>query len=157
MVYYYFVCPRKLWYFSHDIQLEQTSELVQIGKIIDENTFQQDEKHIDIDGVINIDFLRSKHIIHEVKKSKAIEEAGIWQVKYYLYYLAARGVTGLTGRIHYPMLKETIQVQLSDNNDIVELEQALRRITQLICEDVPPSCSSKRICTKCAYRDFCFI
>ena len=25
--------------------------------------------------------------LHEVKKSKSVEEAGIWQMKYYLYYL----------------------------------------------------------------------
>lgn len=90
MMYYYFICHRKLWYFSHDIRLEQENELVQIGRIIDESTFQRNDKHIDIDSVINIDFIRSKKELHEVKKSKAIEQAGIWQLKYYLYYLEKR-------------------------------------------------------------------
>lgn len=34
MIYYYFVCKRKLWYFCHDIQMENVSqnENVQLGK-----------------------------------------------------------------------------------------------------------------------------
>lgn len=45
--------------------------------------------------MINIDFIREHQELHEIKKSKAIEEAGIWQVKYYLYYLEERGVKTL--------------------------------------------------------------
>ena len=87
MVYYYKVCPRKLWFFYHEIQMEQDNENVKIGKILDEETYKKDEKHINIDNVINIDFIRSQGVLHEVKKSKKIDEAGIQQVKYYLYYL----------------------------------------------------------------------
>ena len=87
MVYYYVVCKRKLWYFYHEIQMEQGNENVAIGKVIDEETYRRDDKHINIDNVINIDFIRSKGILHEVKKSDKIEEASILQVKYYLYYL----------------------------------------------------------------------
>ena len=85
MVYYNEVCQRKLWYFYHGIQLEQDNENVKIGKVLDEETYKRDEKHINIDNVINIDFIRSSGILHEIKKSRKIEEAGILQVKYYLY------------------------------------------------------------------------
>lgn len=27
MIYYYFVCKRKLWYFCHDLQMENVSHL----------------------------------------------------------------------------------------------------------------------------------
>ena len=87
MIYYYFVCSRKLWYFCHQINMEDENENVQLGKLLDENSYKRDDKHIEIDGIINIDFIHEKNELHEIKKSKSIEEAGIWQVKYYLYYL----------------------------------------------------------------------
>ncbi len=86
MVYYYVVCHRKLWYFYHQIQMEQTNENVQLGKLLDENSYKREDKHINIDNVINVDFIQTTGVIHEVKKSKKIEEASIFQLKYYLYY-----------------------------------------------------------------------
>lgn len=84
MVYYYFVCKRKLWYFSNEIQMEGDNENVQLGKLLDEESYKRDEKHINIDNIINIDFIKDHNELHEIKKSRAIEEAGIWQIKYYL-------------------------------------------------------------------------
>lgn len=48
MVYYYKVCPRKLWYFYHEIQMEQNNENVQIGRILDQETFASVYKGIHI-------------------------------------------------------------------------------------------------------------
>jgi|GEM_PF-2885671 len=67
MVYYYEVCKRKLWYFTNDIQLEENNSNVILGKLLEENTYTRDEKKINIGGVINIDFIRSKKILHEAK------------------------------------------------------------------------------------------
>ena len=101
MVYYYEVCKRKLWYFYNEIQMEQGNENVEIGKVLDEETYKRDKKHINIDNIINIDFIRSKGILHEVKKSNKIEEASILQVKYYLYFLHKKGVTNIKGKIEF--------------------------------------------------------
>lgn len=60
MMYYYYVCKRKLWYFYHEIQMEQESENVAIGKLLDETSYKREDKHINIDNVINIDFLRAE-------------------------------------------------------------------------------------------------
>ena len=57
MIYYYFVCKRKLWYFCHEINMELENENVQLGKLLDEKSYERDEKHINIDNVINIDFI----------------------------------------------------------------------------------------------------
>ena len=95
MVYYYFVCKRKLWFFCHQINMESENEDVILGKILDDNSYQKDDKHINIDDVINIDFIREEKELHEVKKSRVLEEAGVWQLKYYLYYLQKRGVVDL--------------------------------------------------------------
>ncbi len=156
MIYYYFICERKLWYFSHEIQMEGESELVQIGKVIDEETFKREDKHIDIDSVINIDFINSKKLLHEVKKSRAIETASIWQIKYYLYYLEQRGVVGLHGVINYPLLRQKVEVSL-DGNDRDELDCALVGIKKIMESERPPELEKKKICKKCAYFDFCFL
>ena len=57
MIYYYFVCKRKLWYFCHEINMEAENENVLLGKLLDENSYREKEKHINIDNVINIDFI----------------------------------------------------------------------------------------------------
>lgn len=155
MMYYYFVCTRKLWYFSHEIQMEQENELVQIGKIIDDTTFKKEDKHIEIDSVINIDFIKSSKILHEVKKSKAIEDASIKQLKYYLFYLKERGVTGVKGVINYPLLKQKIEVELSEEDEII-LGEDLNDIKRIMKEPYPPLLERKKICNKCAYYDLCF-
>ena len=121
MIYYYEVCKRKLWYFYNEIQMEQGNENVLIGRAIDEETYKRDKKHINIDNIINIDFIRSKGVLHEVKKSNKIEEASILQVKYYLYFLQKRGVYNIRGKIDYPLLKQSIDVELSDE-DIKEID-----------------------------------
>ena len=49
MIYYYFVCKRKLWYFCHEIRMEAENEDVILGKILDESSYSKNEKHINID------------------------------------------------------------------------------------------------------------
>lgn len=156
MVYYYKVCPRKLWYFYHEIQVEQENENVLIGKILDEETYKKDDKHINIDNVINIDFIRSQGVLHEIKKSKKIEEAGILQVKYYLYYLSKRGVSDIKAKIDYPLLKKTVEVELTEE-DIFEIENILQQIEEIVEKDVAPKLQKKSICKSCAYYELCFI
>ena len=156
MVYYNEVCQRKLWYFYHGIQLEQGDENVKIGKVLDEETYKRDTKHISIDNVINIDFIRSSGILHEIKKSRKIEEAGIFQVKYYLYYLKQKGVRGITARIDYPLLKKSLEVELTDEDE-KEIGRKLENIRKIVNLDTPPELEKKNICKACAYFDLCFI
>ena len=130
MIYYYFVCKRKLWYFINEINMESDNENVMLGKLLDENSYRRDDKHINIDNVINIDFIKEHQELHEIKKSKAIEEAGIWQVKYYLYYLKQRGVKGLTAKIDYPLIKKNIVVELSEDDE-VQLQKTVADIEKL--------------------------
>lgn len=156
MIYYYKVCTRKLWYFYHEIQMEQTNENVAIGKVLDDETYNKEDKHINIDNVINIDFIKTKGILHEVKKSKKIEDASILQVKYYLYYLKKRGVSGITGKIDYPLLKQTIEVTLSDDDE-ENMEAVLLDIKKIVEEQLPPRLNKKGICKSCAYFDLCYI
>jgi len=156
MIYYYFVCSRKLWYFCHQINMEDENENVQLGKLLDENSYKRDDKHIEIDGIINIDFIHDNRELHEIKKSRAVEEAGIWQLKYYLYYLEERGVKGIKGRIDYPLLKRTMEVALSDEDRNV-LGDVIKDINILQKQNMVPQLDKKKICSKCAYYDLCYI
>ncbi len=155
MVYYYAVCKRKLWYFYHNINMEQNNENVAIGKIIDETSYGRDEKHINIDNVINIDFIKNKGILHEVKKSRKIEEASILQVKYYLYYLSRRGVN-VSAQIDYPLLKRNIEIELTDE-DKLNLDIVLEDIEKIVSDKIPPKENRKNICKSCAFFDLCYI
>lgn len=156
MIYYYFVCKRKLWYFCHDIRMETENEDVILGKILDESSYKKKDKHINIDDIINIDFISEHNELHEVKKSKVVEEAGIWQVKYYLYYLQKRGVNNLKGKIDYPLLKKSLIVELSEKDTKI-LERIISEITEIKRKDIPSACVNSKLCKKCAYYDLCII
>ena len=156
MVYYYFVCKRKLWFFCHQINMESENEDVILGKILDDNSYQKDDKHINIDDVINIDFIREEKELHEVKKSRVLEEAGVWQLKYYLYYLQKRGVVDLKGKIDYPLLKKTMKIELYDK-DIKEIERIVEEISVIKRAELPPALLESKVCRKCAYFDLCFV
>ena len=156
MVYYYEVCKRKLWYFVNEIQLEENNSNVILGKLLEENTYTRDEKKINIDGIINIDFIRSKKILHEIKKSNSIEPASLLQVQYYLYYLEKKGLIGLKGILDYPLLKQTVEVNLTDK-DRENLDNIIIGIKEILGKESPPALEKNGICKKCAYFDLCFV
>lgn len=156
MIYYYFVCQRKLWFSLHGIAMESENENVQIGKALDELSYTSERKHVAINNEINLDFVKQTGMIHEIKKSRKIEEASIWQVKYYLYYLKKRKVTGLQAKIDYPLLKKSLEVSLSLEDEKV-LEKAIVNIKDLSQKSQPQKVKKSKICLKCAYHDLCFV
>lgn len=156
MFYYYFVCKRKLWFFSNGIQLEEDNEDVILGKLIDENSYSKELKHILIDNTVNIDFIKDWKILHEVKKQKSIEEAGIWQLKYYLYFLKIRGINIEKGILDYPKLKKREEVFLS-KDDEEKIKEILSEIEKITLMEKPPKLEKLKICKKCAYFEYCYI
>ena len=155
-IYYYFICERKLWYFINEINMEQNNELVSIGKILDETTYIREKKNVMIDNTINIEFIKNGAILHEVKKTKSIEEAGVWQVKYYMYYLENRGVKNIQAKIDFPLLKQTKQIALEENDRKV-LDNVIKNIEELSKKEIPPQRIKSKICKKCAYCDLCYV
>ncbi len=156
MVYYYYVCKRKLWYFSHQLNMESNSELVGIGKLVDEDSYSREKKHIMIDDTINIDFLQSWKIVHEVKKSKSIEPAAIWQLKYYMMVLEEKGMKIEKGILDFPLLRRRESFYLTEE-DKKELNQTLLQIQIILSSSHPPLLEKMKICKKCAYYEFCYI
>lgn len=156
MVYYYFVCKRKLWFFCKDIKFEDNSEDVGIGKLIDETSYSREKKHINIDNIINIDFVKDWEVLHDIKKSRSIEEASIWQLKYYIYYLRKKGVNIEKGILDYPKIKKRIDVFLYDE-DNETIEKIIEEINAICNSSRPLAREVMKICKKCAYYELCYI
>ena len=83
---YSFLCMRKVWLSYHNLSFEGESELVKIGKFIDENTYANQKHNFMIDNKVNIDFLKN-NVVHEIKKSDKEKQMAINQIKYYLFIL----------------------------------------------------------------------
>ena len=95
MIYtYFFICTRKMWYYSKGISMENGFENVEIGKLIDASSYAKEKKHILIDDFANIDFMKD-NTIFEIKKSKKEKTSAINQIKYYLYILNKKGLNGI--------------------------------------------------------------
>lgn len=156
MVYYYFVCKKKLWYFTNDINMEHNSELVAIGKLVDENSYKREKKSILIDETINIDFLKNWKIIHEVKKSRSLDEAAKWQLKYYIWMLRNKGVDIEKGILDYPLLRKREEVLLTTSEE-KELMEVLDKIRYIISSNISPPVINKSLCKKCSYYELCYI
>ena len=156
MIYYYFVCKRKLWYFSNDLNMEFNSELVGVGKLIDETSYSREKKNILIDETISIDFLKDWKIVHEVKKSRKIDEAAKWQLKYYMWILKNKGVDIEKGILDYLLLRKREEIILNEQ-DQLKIESILEDIEKIISSKLPPNITKKGICKKCAYYELCYI
>jgi len=153
---YYHFCKRQLWFFHHQLVCEQESDLVKLGRIIHENSYDREQKEIRIGNNIVLDFadVRDK-VIHEVKKSDKMEKAHLWQLKFYLWILKNKGIEGFRGQLDYPKLKKTVPVELTPA-DCGELAAMIADIERIV-GDAVPSARKTRACLKCAYYELCFV
>lgn len=155
MIQYYRVCQKKLWYFVHNLQMEQNSENVSIGRSIHDYSYQRNKlKEIELDSIVKFDRIDNK-FIYEIKKSRAIDEAHVLQMKFYLWYLRKRGIDGLKGKLQYPLLKETHIVELSDEDSAL-FEEIQKDILAILGQETPPHGGRSKLCRKCAYEELCW-
>ena len=152
---YFFICQTKLWYFSHYLQMEHSSDPVSAGRFIHESSYQREKKDIKVAGIA-IDFVRKgKNIeLHEVKKSKKMEKAHEMQTLYYLYVLKNKGVPAIAV-LDYPLIRERKRLEL-DLKSEAEIEASIRLVEQIVALPAPPKSERKRFCTKCAYYELCW-
>lgn len=140
--------------------MEQNSDVVAMGKFISENTYKRKDHEIQIttdEDDIVLDFYDGKNkIIHEVKKSDKMEDVHIWQVKYYISVLEKKGITGVTGEINYPKLKQKIKVELNAA-DKIELTRIRDKIKEILNNPLPPAATYKPFCKNCSYYDLCYV
>ena len=154
---YYFICKTKLWLFSHNIEMEHSSDLVYFGKLLDETTFKKEKKDFIIDNKIQIDFIKNGNVIelHEIKKSSTMENAHKFQLLYYMYYLKKnKNINNMIGFINYPTIRKKVKIELNEENEI-QLNEILEDIVNIVNSDIYKPKKSK-ICKSCAYFEFCF-
>jgi len=152
---YYFICKTKLWLFSHNITMEKESDEVKLGKLLHRDVFKRDEKEVKI-GSIAIDVIKKGDLleIREIKKSRKMEKAHIYQTLYYLFYLKKLGINARAS-ITFPKLKETIKVELNEEDEKV-LKRVIEEIDKIVKNNRMPKPKYKKMCRRCAYFEFCF-
>lgn len=170
LVGYYIACPRQAWLSLHGLWMEQESELVALGRLIDVTAYARERRpgQLEVtapDGtslVAQIDRLDPHEgIVHETKKSRSMEEAHVWQVRFYLWVLALAGVKGpdgqpLRGRIDYPALRQRVDVTLEPGH-VTRLQEIVAAVRLLARQAHPPPRHPRRaFCRRCAYEELCY-
>ncbi|HIX82830.1 CRISPR-associated protein Cas4 [uncultured Thomasclavelia sp.] len=151
---YSYLCWRKLWFFAKDIVMEQENENVIIGKLIDQESYRREKKHLYLDDIVCIDIVKD-NVICEIKKSSSQREMAIQQLKYYLYLLNKKGIE-VKGELLVPKENHKEMIVLNEN-DILEIDKQLERIKKICNEVTPPEIINNKICKKCAYFELCYI
>ena len=170
LVGYYLICPRKAWLSLHGLWMEQESDDVALGRLLDQGSYARRKKHLTLEaeapdgtrlaGRVDTANLR-EGVLHETKKGRACEEAHVWQLRFYLWLLRLGGVTRaggrpFTGRLDYPKLRRTEDVRLEPEHErrLAEIVADLRR---LAAEPHPPERLGRRaFCRKCAFEELCY-
>lgn len=151
---YYFICHKKLWWFSHGVTMEHEHDRVHMGRIVHEESYSRRKKELDIDGKIVLDW-REDGLIHEVKLTDKMEDAHEMQLLYYLYYLKLKGVENLRGQIDYPKLRQTKTIELTEDKE-QRIEQTLKDMQRITVLARAPEVEWMKICRSCSYAELCW-
>jgi len=167
---YYLICPRKAWLSLRGIWMEQESEAVALGRLLDAHSYTRAQKHVHVEAQApdgtpltgKIDWADVKGgVLHETKKGRACEDAHRWQLRFYLWLLRLNGVARpggepLTGQLNYPALRRTEAVILTAADEQF-LTQVVGEIRQLSARLHPPERITRRsFCRKCAFEELCY-
>jgi CRISPR-associated exonuclease Cas4 len=158
LINYYFHCKRQCYLHGINLNLEDNSENVKIGKSLHEEKEQQiKNKEIKIDN-IKIDGLTDKYVI-EIKKSDADITACTYQLLLYLKILKGKGIER-TGKLEFveknKQNRKTVIVELTPEKER-ELDECINNIQLLISSDIVPDVINKPGCKLCAYYEYCYI
>ncbi len=170
LVGYHAVCPRKAWYSMRGLWMEQESEAVALGRLLDRTSYRRRKRPALItaetpDGtplVAKIDGadLRAG-VLHETKKGRSCEEAHRLQLRFYLWVLKLGGVTRadgtpLAGQLDYPALRRSEPVTLAPEHEAA-LAEAVSALARLAQPSAPPERHPRRsFCRRCAFEDLCY-
>lgn len=166
---YYVVCPRKAWWSMRGVWMEQESEAVAMGRLVDRSSYQRrtgillDAEAPDGTRLVgHIDGANLKEgVLHETKLGRSCEDAHRWQVRFYLWLLERCGITRadgqpFRGQLDYPKLRRTEPVTLraEDRVWLADTVAALARLWK--AETPPPRLEQRRFCKRCAFEELCY-
>jgi CRISPR-associated exonuclease Cas4 len=154
LVWYYAICKREVWLMAHNIAPDEEHQALEIGRVVHESYYTRLRKEVEAEGM-KIDVIeREGGIIYEVKTSSKFLDATRLQLGYYLWRLERMGVKA-RGVIAVPREKRKIPVSLDDDLRS-RVMSALREISSICSEPLPPPPVKIPFCRRCAYRDFCW-
>ncbi|GAB6072089.1 CRISPR-associated protein Cas4 [Venenivibrio stagnispumantis] len=154
LIWYYYICPREVWYIGHSIEADQENDFLLLGKHIHEIFYKREKKEIFIDNTIKIDILSSKKIVGEIKKSSKYLKSAIMQVAFYLLYLKQKGIF-LEGELLIPEERKKEKITLTQEIE-KELFTAIKEIKNILNKDKPPKPLKIQYCKTCAYKEMCW-
>lgn len=170
LVGYHAVCPRKAWLSLRGLAMEQESDAVALGRLLDRTSYPRRRRPDTIEAeapdgtplVAKIDGVDLRAgVLHETKKGRSEEAAHRLQVRFYLWVLALAGVTRadgapLTGRLDYPALRRTEPVDLDASHE-ADLAATVAALARLARQPDPPERHPRRtFCRRCAFEDLCY-
>ena len=156
LIWYYYVCKREVWLMSREINSNQDNQLLEIGRIIAEESYRREVKEINF-GSIKIDLIKKKDgelWVCEIKKSSKFLKPAQMQLGFYLMQLKKQGIFA-KGELLIPKEKKRFKVELTEEVE-KELEKAISEIKKIISLEKPPSPEKNQFCRNCSYYEFCF-
>ncbi len=152
----YNICKRQTWLMAHQIIPDQEHPYIEIGRIVDQETYSRDKKKINFENIV-LDIIRSDEediVVGEVKKSSKAQESARLQLAFYLYKLKQSGVDA-KGLLLFPEEKKRIPVELTLALE-EELENIFKGINAVVSMKMPPPPQKIGYCKNCGYKEFCW-
>lgn len=152
----FLICPRQVWLMSRQVCPDEDHELLQIGRLIQSQSYARERKEVHIEHLA-LDLVRragKNFVVAEVKKSSRAAEAARMQLAFYLYELKQMGLEA-EGELLFPE-ERTRQKVVLDEALIEEVESLKRKIAILVGQPLPPPPERVKFCSKCAYAEFCW-
>lgn len=152
---YFLHCNRQCFLFLNNIKLEDSSDLVKIGKYYHEEYAKKNEEdsELEFDG-FKIDKIQGDYVI-EYKKKNSDEKACEFQLLFYLYQLKQKGIIK-KGLLKFKESKADKEVILTEDKEM-ELMSIIGEIKLLAEDGIAPEPKKTKRCYKCAYYNYCFI
>jgi CRISPR-associated exonuclease Cas4 len=155
LIWYYYICPREVWFMAHRILPQEDNEFLALGRLLHEESYRRDRHEILIDNTIRIDLRLADGVVAEVKKSSKSLDAALMQLAYYLYYLKYEKGVERRGLLLIPGEKKRIAVDLTPELE-AELRAVILDIRRIAARPKPPPLKRIPVCRNCAYAPICW-
>jgi CRISPR-associated exonuclease Cas4 len=152
----YYTCKRKFWLYARQFNPDPETALLQLGKIISQESYKREKKEILLEGM-KIDLVKKEEeqiIVCEVKKSSKGLKAAIMQLSFYLKKLKEYGLY-LKGEILIPRERKRLPVELSEELE-KELDNGISDMKRIMFSELPPNPRKTSFCRKCSFFEFCW-
>ncbi|MGJ7045421.1 CRISPR-associated protein Cas4 [Thermoanaerobacterium thermosulfurigenes] len=151
----YSICKRQVWLMAHQIIPDQEHPYIEMGRLIDDISYDRDRKKINFENVV-IDLVRNDNgnlLVGEIKKSsKALDSARL-QLLFYLYKLKQNGIEA-KGQLFFPEERKKIDVFLTSELE-AGVVSVINEIRDIINMDKAPAFKKIPYCKNCGYKEFC--